>query len=258
MKVILSHDVDHLQGAEHWRDHYWPGVWFRGIKSFLTGNIGSKTLALRSWPFQRLEQIREVVEIDRAVGARSSFFFGMRKGLRLSYSYKSLVPYLDYLKSQDARCYVHGMSYLNEVEMCQEYEVFKHISGYPPRGIRNHYLRKGDETQKLIAAIGYEFDSTDYRLEKPYQVGQLWEIPISLMDVSMGVDSSLEDKKKFSLETLERAQLAGIPYFVLNVHDNYISKGYPRMYDWYQWFVDYLSESLEFTDFEKALTELNG
>ena len=37
MKVILSHDVDHLFLYEHWKDSFVPGLLFRSLKSVFKG-----------------------------------------------------------------------------------------------------------------------------------------------------------------------------------------------------------------------------
>lgn len=256
LKIIISHDVDHLHGTEHWRDHYWPGVWWRSSKSLFRCKINSNTWLNRCWPFQRLERVREVTAIDMAHGAIPSFFFGVRNGLRLSYRCDSLKPYFEFLANRDIPFYIHGMAYDDISHMRDEYESFKQLSGSYSKGIRNHYLRRSELTIEHMSEIGYTFDSTKYELSEPQRIGRLWEIPISLMDVSMGIDSSLQYKKQYSLRKVKQAQEASVPYFVLNVHDNYIARTYPSMREWYEWFLGQLARDFEFTSFNSAMSEL--
>lgn len=258
MKIILSHDIDHLQGTEHWRDRYWPGVWYRGVKAVASRKIGFNTFCKRAWPFQRLERIKEVLAIDRSVGAHSTFFVGVHRGLRLSYSRAAIKPYLDYLLAQDVPVGIHGMAYDDLGRMKREYQAFQQVAGTTPVGIRNHYLRQAESTLSDMSDIGYPFDSTTYALQAPYKVNGMWEFPISLMDVSLGIDTSLQETKDQSLRIYHQAIEKKLPYFVLNMHDNYFSAAYPAMKEWYEWMLDYLADKHDFVSFKGAINELNG
>ena len=39
MKIIVSHDVDHLYGSDHYKDLIYPKLWVRETLSFLKRNI---------------------------------------------------------------------------------------------------------------------------------------------------------------------------------------------------------------------------
>jgi hypothetical protein len=257
LKIIVSHDIDHLHGLEHWRDVYWPGVWYRGAKALGKGQIGLVTYWKRAWPLQRLERIKEVLELDRSVGATPTFFVGVANGLRLSYSRESIKPHIDYLLSQKVPVGLHGMAYDDPEKMKEEYEVFLQLAGGLPAGIRNHYLRQAESTLNDMSDIGYRFDSTTYELNAPYRVNEMWEFPISLMDVSLGIDSSLKEKQAKSMQVYKNAAKKELPYFVLNFHDNYFSDAYPTMKDWYKWFLQHLAKSHTFINFENAILEIN-
>lgn len=258
MKIILSHDIDHLDGLEHWRDVYWPGVWYRGAKALAKGQISLITYWKRAWPLQRLERIKEVLELDRSVGATPTFFVGTANGLRLSYSREAIKSHIDGLLSQKVPVGLHGMAYEDPEKMKEEYELFLQLTSGQPSGIRNHYLRLEKYTLKNMSNLGYSFDSTTYELRPPYQVGTMFEFPISLMDVSLGIDSNLDEKKKKSLEIYKNACRKDIPYFVVNFHDNYFSEAYPSMKAWYAWFLKQLAQNHAFISFEEAVGELNG
>jgi hypothetical protein len=258
MKIILSHDVDHLSGQEHWRDVYWPGLWLRSTKAYLQRRMDFAQYLRRSWPLQRLERISEVLEADRSVGGKPTFFFGMRNGLRLAYSHHQVKPYLQFLQKEQVSIGIHGMEFCDLALMRKEFISFQELTGIEPVGIRNHYLRTCDTTLRNMDELGYHFDSTTYEVAAPRKIGSLWEFPITLMDVSLGIDSGLEGMKRQSMAIYEQALAAEIPYFVLNFHDNYFSESYTGLRAWYIWFLGFLSQKHDFINFDEARIILNG
>lgn len=258
MKIILSHDIDHLNGLEHWRDLYWPGVWFRGAIALFERKVSAKTYFERAIPWQRLERIKEVLELDQSVGARPTFFVGMSNGLRLSYSQKAIQSHIDFLMARNIPVGLHGMAYDEFESMDAEHKFYYRLTEKKPVGIRNHYLRCSDNTLNFMSKIGYCFDSTTYNMQPPFQVDEMWEFPITLMDVNLGVDTSLDEKKEKSISKYEEAINTNLPYFVLNFHDNYFSAAYPSMKTWYAWFIRFLAQQHTFITFEDAIQELNG
>jgi len=258
VNIILSHDIDHLHSIEHWRDVYWPGVWYRGAIAIAQRQISLVTYLKRAWPLQRLERIKEVLDMDQSVGGKPTFFFGVRKGLRLSYSNHSLKPIIYNLISNGIPLGLHGMAFNDQTGMQEEFDDFVLLTGDFPMGIRNHYLRLSENTLKYQSKLGYSYDSTTYEVRAPYRVNAMWEFPITLMDVSLGIDSSLDEKKQKSIEKYEEAINNNLPYFVLNFHDSYFSTAYPSMKAWYEWFIRFLAQQQTFISFEDAIHELNG
>ena len=256
MKIILSHDVDHLSGLEHWRDVYWPGLWLRSTKALLQRRMDPAQFFWRCWPIQRLERISEVLEADRSVGGKPTFFFGMSNGLRLSYSHYQVKPYLQFLQEEKVSIGIHGMAFCDLALMRKEFNSFQELAGREPVGIRNHYLRTCENTLNNMDELGYHFDSTSYEVAAPRKIGSMWEFPITLMDVSLGIDSDLESMKRQSMVIYEQALSAEIPYFVLNFHDNYFSASYENLKAWYLWFIKFLSDKHEQTSFEQAIKDL--
>jgi hypothetical protein len=257
VKIIVSHDVDHLYGLEHWNDRYWPGVWYRVTSSLLRGEINYRTWVSRSWPLQRLQRIEELITFELSLDIHPTFFFGMRNGLRLSYSLQQAKPIIEHLMKSNIPVGVHGMAY-NDIEvMRQEKSLFFDLTGAHPVGIRNHYLRMDANTHPYMNELQYTFDSTVYKLAFPYKEGKLWVFPISLMDVTLGIDTSVKEKKERSFEIYYKALELDLPYFVLNFHDVYYSPNYPNEKAWWEWFLTFLRKNHTFISFEKAMIELN-
>lgn len=94
MKIIVSHDVDHLFATDHINDLIYPKLWVRETLRFMKGRISFKEWYLRMFsPFKRIRHcINEVMSFDRAHGIPSTFFFGMEKGLGMSYKREKALP----------------------------------------------------------------------------------------------------------------------------------------------------------------------
>ena len=88
MKVIISHDVDHLFRDDHYRDLIYPKLWVRSFLELIKRKYG-----VREWFYRMLtpfskkrHHIPEIIAFDRDNGIESTFFFGMANGLGMSYS----------------------------------------------------------------------------------------------------------------------------------------------------------------------------
>ena len=259
MDIIISHDVDHLYLKEHLADTFIPGAVLRGAKSIAGGGLSFSSFRQRF--SLQLNRIRELHEYNRSLNIRETFFFGMRKGLNLSYNWKDAAPFIEYLLKEDVLVGLHGQGYNNE-ELLQE-EKNRLLSLLPenyPLGIRNHYLRKDEHTFALMNKLGFLYDSTEYSLSMPSKTGQMWEIPISIMDAGFvshhkNDHSALKDR---TLTILNKAHQEGIPFFVINFHDVLFNEGYPDFRSWYLWITNYLSEHrYKFVNFTDALKILN-
>ena len=129
-------------------------------------------------------------------------------------------------------------------------------------GVRSHYLRMSGYTYEKYDSLNYDYDSSVLGILKPFKVGGLWEIPISIMDSCLVNDFQnnfdLNQWKKAAMEKLELAQKNNLPYFVINVHDLYLSDNYPTIKQWYFDFIGYLIQSnFQFTTLQEACSELN-
>lgn len=263
MKIILSHDVDHLYWNEHFfNDLYVPGVLYRNTKGLFRKEIDFETYKKRISCFGRINRIPELINFYNEYGVKANFFFGMGNALNLSYNYKSVKPLINILSQNGHRVGVHGISFKDPKSIETEFLKFTEVSGIESFGIRTHYLRLSGYTHKLFESQGYLYDSSIDCLMHPFKVDEMWEIPISIMDASLVKNAQLNQDlsiwKQNALEQLEKAIQFGLPYFVVNFHDMYYSDGYPVIRDWFQWLFELLLNKYEFITFEQAVSELNN
>jgi len=261
MDIIVSHDVDHLYLSEHLTDTYIPGLLLRSIKGVVKGGISPRKLPGRF--SSKLNRVKELRAFNKSFGIKETYFFGMRKGLNLSYHYTAAKPYIEFLlKEEGVLVGLHGMGYNNKELLKEEKERLESFlpAGYQ-LGIRNHYLRKDKNTLHFMSELGFAFDSTEYHLEQPRKIGEMWEIPISVMDAGfIGLyKNDFEVIKQKSLRMLQEAEEKNLPYFVINFHDAYFNEAYPDYKNWYEWFIAYLHEKqYRFVNFLDAKNKLNN
>ncbi len=259
MKIIVSHDVDHLTLSEHWRDRFYPGLIVKGLKGVLKGDLSASEFLKRSFSY-RLERISELHEFNMQFGIKETFFFGMDNALSLSYNYKKAKPYITYLQEAGVEVGLHGINYNSQKNLTIEKKRLLELMGSDTAiGIRNHYLRRDETTLPIMEALGFTYDSTYNTLKQPWKVGSMWEIPISIMDATVlsPMGGKLASAKKESKRLLSEAQALNLPYFVINFHDIYFSPTYSEYKDWYTWLIKHLAEDgYEFISFNNALKEL--
>ncbi len=264
MKIILSHDVDHLYWQEHYfKDLYLFGTVFRNTKGLIKGDIDFKLYLKRLKCWGRIHRLVELSNFYGKNNIKANFFFGMSNALHLSYKYRSVTSHVNKLISEGHKVGTHGISFSNARQIDLEYRRFKEISNLNAFGIRNHYLRLNGYTHNLFDQQGYLFDSTIESIMHPFKINDMWEIPISIMDASLVVDSQLNQNleiwKSNTLLKLEKAIKSQIPYFVINFHDPFFSEDFPVIKEWFIWLVNFFKkESYIFITFEEAVKELNG
>jgi peptidoglycan/xylan/chitin deacetylase (PgdA/CDA1 family) len=267
MKIIISHDVDHLFLKEHLKDSFLLGNLYRSLKQVAEGNISLNTL-LKRFPAQ-LNRVKELHEFNKKAGIKETFFFGMRKGLNLSYDWKDTQPFIDYLVKEKVLIGMHGMGY-NSFDLLKEEanRLKTMLPKHYPLGIRNHYLRMDESTLGIMEKIGFLFDSTYYTTDDAkyhtadavFLQGNIWEIPINIMDAGFVSNNQKEliDIKIKTLAKIQKAENNNQPFFVINFHDLYFSDAYPVYKQWYEWLISYfLEQNYEFIDFLQALQILN-
>ena len=114
MKIIISHDVDHLDASDHlFRDLILEKLWVRSFLHLCQGRISLKTFFHRLTILfhNRMNRIEEVMEFDRAHGIPSVFFFGMDNVLGMSYPRKKAAPVIRHVLEQGFDAGVHGVDY---------------------------------------------------------------------------------------------------------------------------------------------------
>ncbi|SCX02939.1 hypothetical protein SAMN02910339_00475 [Lachnospiraceae bacterium YSD2013] len=267
MYVIISHDVDHLLGKEHWiKDLYYPKLWIRETIKLLRRRIslGEWLGRIGSCFAKERNGVESLQKFDAINNIPSTFFFGMRNGLALSYSYETCKRYIAKLKNEGFSVGVHGICFDEICGIGEEKERFCKLMGYGPDGIRMHYVRFNDETFKLLAHAGYAYDSTDFDKEKgymvksPYFIDGMCEFPVTIMDSYL--PENLEMAKRETIKIISEAKCNKLEFITVLFHDIYFRKEYKAYRNWYLWFIEYICNSNEdsFISFEEAVRMLKS
>ncbi len=267
MKVIVSHDVDHLSYSEHAADLFIPKFAVRsaiecGLRHISVSEFVRR--GMRIWS-NRFHNLGELMEFDRAEGITSTFFFAVANGKGLTYRPAEARPWIRRAMEGGFDVGVHGIAFEDEQEVRREHDAFRDLSGLGQFGIRMHYLRRSDTTLGLLAGAGYSFDSTYYGLQNPYRVGRMWEFPLQIMDVdiirknaswqNICLDEATEDTKKMIGEACDR----GITHLSVNFHDRFFCREFETWMEWYGWLIRYLKDcGHEFTSYQDAMAEIEG
>ena len=261
MKIIVSHDVDHLYWKEHvLKDLYITKLWLRSIKLLLTGVIDVKTFAARInfWSDGRINRLEELMAFEKSMNIPATYFFVMRPGLGVAYKASKVKPFIEKILNNGFNVGVHGMAYNDAGAMQEEFNDFKKMTGIDKFGVRMHYLRNDPDTTNHLSKTGYTFDSTDYKIAEPYLVGNMVEFPIAVMDAYAvrPHHKKIDIAKAYTLERLNLAEKNNVPYFTINFHDLVFNPAYSLYKDWFTWTIDLCKErGYSFTDFENAIKE---
>lgn len=264
MKVIVSHDVDHISFREHWfRDVFIPKWLVKNLLYAATGRVPF-SLTARRWAAvldPTMHNVPALMETDRRFGIPSTFFVGMSHGLGMSYPLAAAAQLVRQIRDNGFPVGVHGIAYEKGNAIQAEHDRFRALcADGRPFGIRNHYLRFTPATPELQNRAGYLFDSSDYGVKAPYIVNGLTEFPVCLMDsclLTLGRNAPDEVRKR-TLAELEKGERQGLPFFTVIFHDFYFSSLFPDHMDWYLWLGQHLRDHYEMTDFEGASRELTS
>ncbi len=262
MKVIISHDIDHISVSEHFTDFIIPKFLVRMQIELLLGKISAKEYFLRykNLLSNKWNNIQELMDYNEKQNIPATFFMGVNQGVGLNYGLELAEKWTKKIVSRGFACGVHGIAYLKSEDIEKEYTTFKEISGLGDFGIRMHYLRSDKSTLEKLASAGYLFDSTDYRIASPYKVGEMVEFPLHIMEGYM-----LEGGKKYQNNTLEKAvqltiervkkvQAQGQELVTILFHDRYFDNSFLAWKKWYIQVVEYCkAEGFEFTDYASNL-----
>ena len=265
IKVIVSHDVDHLFARDHWfRDLFYPKLWVRSTIEMLSRNITVKEWWLRcTCCFRKnIHNLDALMDFDKKYAIPSTFFFGMNQGLGMSYHPEEAAPVIRQVQERGFAVGVHGIEYKDVTGMKREFDSFKQITGFETFGIRMHYVRRDKNTFEKLNEIGYIFDTTEFDKLKcgtrkaPYKVGNMWEFPLAIMDAYL--PEKLEEAKKTTLKLLEKSNGQNLRYVTVLFHDYHFCKDYHDMKSWYEWLMEYFynSKKYEFSSYESIIQEL--
>jgi hypothetical protein len=266
MKVIISHDVDHLTLREHlFKDFIVQKHFIRTYLELFKGKITISEFLLRHsdlW-VNKWNNVVEIIEFNKINNIKSCFFFGMSNGLGLNYDYKKTKNLIKAAINNNFEVGVHGIEFDNFSEMQNEFEKFKLISGLHNFGIRFHYLRSNNKTLSSLAKIGYSFDSTRIDFSKVYIQSGITEFPLHLMDswIMYGdrkfQNCNLDQAKSKTIKFIDDAVKNKIDYFSILFHDFYFSNRFETWKEWYIWLIAYLkSNNFKFITYKEAIEEI--
>ena len=267
MKVIISHDVDHLSADEHRADLIIPKFLIRSNIEWAMGAIPLKELfeRLRELTANKWQNLAELMAFDRENGVPSTFFLAVNQGKGLAYSAASAAPWIRRIAENGFDVGVHGIAFDDPAAMLREFEVFRQLSKISSFGLRMHYLRTNDMTLSRLDQTGYLFDSTIYATRNPYRVGRMWEFPLHMMDGFLVCDhgrwqrDGLAGIKERTRTRIAELQDQGIEYLTILFHDRYFSGSFAAWRDWYIWLIRHCQTSgLEFTDYRTAVARLDS
>lgn len=264
MKVIISHDVDHLSAWEHWHDWILPKFIARTSLQLLAQVISLKQWAsgIKSVLTNQWNNLEALMTFDLEQNIPATFFVGVSNGLGLSYSLQSAQQWVRYIQERGFDVGVHGIAYADAITIQREWQTFRIISGRDDFGIRMHYLRQNEQTLPLLQSVGYLFDATPAELSGVRKIGAMYVFPLHLMDVRIlyrGITEKVTLSEAMA-KTKANIQLAAdlrLPYLTVLFHDIYFCASYPLWLDWYQWLIEYLkSNDMSFCNYQEAIYEL--
>ena len=265
IKVIISHDVDHLFARDHWfRDLIYPKMWIRTTLELIRRDITGREWWLRNTScFRKIRHnLEALMDYDEEYGIRSAFFFGMNQGLGMSYRPEEAAPVIRMVHERGFLTGVHGIEFKDESGIRKEYNTFCQIMGFNPCGIRMHYVRFDDQTFIKLNEAGYIFDTTEFckpecgTRKAPYKVGSMWEFPLAIMDAYL--PQKYEEAKRQTLELLDQCKEKGLQYITILFHDYQFCDDYQDMRKWYIWLTEHLAASsdYQYISYEDAIREL--
>ena len=265
MKIIISHDVDHITVWEHKRDLIILKFLARNMIELTRGAINSKECWLRFLSLfkNKWHNIEVLIDFDGKESIPSTFFIAVDNGLGLHYSLKDAEFWIKKILQKNFDVGLHGIAFNNFKDIKNEYNIFKKISKLDDFGIRMHYLRNNDNTLKCLNNTGYIFDSTLYKFQNPFKVGNLWEFPLHIMDSYLfhknkrWQNQTLQQVKDETKIIIDKSFRKGIKYFNILFHDRYFNDSFKSWKDWYIWVIEYLKNNgFEFINYREAIREL--
>ena len=235
MKVIVSHDIDHITASEHYfKDLIIPKHLVRTKIELLTGKISFSELSSRYLELlhNKLHNRDDLQEFNSQYGVPNSFFIGVQNGLGLSYSLAQAKAAVQKLIACNSKVYLHGINYETFEGIKKEKNIFENEFNIAAKGIRMHYVRNNETTFQKIADAGYLFDSTTSGFKNPYKIGNMWEFPIQIMDgwiIEAGKrrqTRSLHESKEETKKIIDKAHSMNLSHLGVDFHDRYFSNSF--------------------------------
>jgi peptidoglycan/xylan/chitin deacetylase (PgdA/CDA1 family) len=274
VKVIISHDVDHIRAREHVRDLIVPKFVVRFGIEWLLGYTRWREVVLSGqslWngPWQHIE---ELMDFDEAHGVPSTFFVAVAKGRKLCYSLADAEKWIRRIRGRGFDVGVHGIEYKSKDRAQAELTRFREITGLDLLGVRFHNIGFSPSSVLLsdsdvlsLKRVGYSFSSTTFSDTGPWPSDTFWEFPIHLMDghiFQVGrpwKNRTPEQARESTVIRLREAAARGVSYFSLLFHDGHFCDYYRDYKEWYMWLIDFLKTAgYQTCSYRRALAELNG
>lgn len=265
MKIIISHDVDHITVWEHRKDLIIPKFLARNMIELISGAISGKESCLRfaSLFKNKWHNIEELIDFDGKESIPSTFFIAVDNALGLYYSLRDAEFWIKKILQNKFDVGLHGIAFNNLEDIKNEYNIFKKISKLDDFGIRMHYLRNNNNTLKYLNDSEYIFDTTLYKFQNPFKIDNLWEFPLHIMDSylfhknSHWQNQTLEQAKNAIKRKIVEASKKDIKYFTILFHSRSFNNSFSNWKNWYIWLIDYLKNNgFEFINYREAIQEL--
>jgi hypothetical protein len=268
MKAIISHDIDHITVSEHLlRDLIVPKYLSRMHIELFSGKISLREYVLRWTDFlkNKWQNIDALITYNNINQIPSSFFIAVNKGIGLNYSNNAALVWVEQMKLRNCEIGIHGIEYSTKEKIQSEFDLFRVLTGIERFGMRMHYVRRSEQTFKMLADSGYLYDSTEHSFRNPYKIGNMWEFPFQIMDgwiIENGKkwqSVNISKAKELTIKLIDQAHEANLNYLGIDFHDRYFSHAYKTWLDWYMWLVEYLkSNGVVFVNFNQAIRELEA
>lgn len=267
MKIIISHDIDHITVYEHFTDFIIPKFLIRNFIELVNFKISVTEYFLRFFKLftNKWQNIKEIIQFNKENNIPATFFIGVNNGLGLNYKLKEAEKWIKYIVNQNVECGVHGISYQKQNEIDKEFSTFKNISGLEDFGIRMHYLRTDKKTLEMLSKAGYSFDSTVYEEKNPYLINNMVEFPLQIME-----SYEMEGKKRWqsrssqeainnTIKKIENYKMLEIKYLTILFHDRYFDNSFKSWKKWYIEIIKYCkANNYEFISYKNAIKEIKS
>lgn len=264
VKIIVSHDVDHISSYEHASDLMVPKYVARALLEMGKGRIGASEFIARMVETVRgrWNQVRELAAYDAGLGIRSCFFFAVANGFGLAYKTDAARSLVAEVRAAGHEVGIHGIARGDVTTLQEERQAFEAVYGGPCRGIRMHYLHSDPALLQRLAIAGYAWDSSLRGDGPAHDVGVLQAFPVHLMDgdimlagrrhQSVTLGTALERTQ----QRLQKLAESGVDYASLLFHDRYFSDAHRTWRDWYCSTLAWAQrQGIGFCSYEEAVAE---
>lgn len=267
MKVIISHDVDHIEAREHWTDAIIPKFVVRTLIESATSSVTMQEMGFRfqeTFITGKWQNIHELMRFDRTHNVKSTFFVGVNKGLGLSYTREQASFWIKKIIENGFDVGLHANKYAEKAGIQSEYDLFKKLSNLHQFGVRTHYLQMAESTLHDFNSVGFTYDTSLYGIQGSFRVGEMYEFPLHIMDTRVFYSHSrlypikFNQAQEFTKQVIEQVMKQNVPFLTILFHDRYYSRAFLSWKDWYEWVVEYLIENdIQFVNYRDAISEIN-